>query len=742
MAIHTLNGPHGPAWHLATPTTSWLLAIGPLGHLELLHWGPTLGQASDVDVAALTPQWPYTPGVVVVADEAAAPTYSLGRTTLAWSGPGKGDYREPGVEVAGENVVDLRYVRHEVLEGVVGAPAPLPSCDGDDDTATLVVTLADEVLGLECDLVFTVAAAHDVVVRRTVLRNVCDVARTVTRLAAFVADVPGVGLEAITLDGEWLREAHPHRRALEPGTVSIGSVTGGSSAEHNPGVVVCERGATETHGRAWATNLVWSGNHRTALELSWTQTLRWVVGEHPQGFAWELAPGDELSSPEAVTAYSAGGLGGLSTTLHRFVDDCVVPAAWRRRERPVLFNSWEGSYFSFDHGRVVEMARAAAGLGAELFVLDDGWFGHRDDDTTSLGDWTAHAGKLPDGLAALAEEVVGLDVGFGLWFEPEAVSPDSDLYRAHPDWAVRVPGREPSLARHELLLDLCNPDVRDHLVEVLGGVLDSAPISYVKWDMNRKHSDAGSPTCPAGEFHRRWTLGLYDVLARVFGPRPEVLLETCSSGGNRFDLGMLAFGPQIWASDCTDPVERQDIQTGLSLLYPPSTMGAHVAASPSHQTARHTPLETRFAVAAFGALGYELDPTALSDDDAAAIREQIAWYKERRATFQFGRFRRLEPPQGFLRQWVVDDDARAIAVHHRRLVPAADLGHRLVVPGLGAERPYLVTIRGEGGTTSAAELAGVPLQFPASGSLLAAGLSLPLEMGDHVSHLVDIAPLG
>jgi len=382
-----------------------------------------------------------------------------------------------------------------------------------------------------------------------------------------------------------------------------------------------------------------------------------MQGISPDNFHWELLPGERFETPEAVMSVSDHGFGGLSQRMHRFVLEHIIPAYWQYRERPVLYNDWEGCMFDFNQRKLLSLAKQAKDLGCELFVLDDGWFGKRDNDTAGLGDYTVNKKKLPQGLKGLSERINHMGMEFGLWFEPEAVNPDSDLYRAHPDWAL-TDGFAPLTGRNELLLDLTKPEVRDYIVESVTQVLDNANISYVKWDMNR-HSIA------LGEKAHRYILGLYDVLGRIFHPRPHILLESCSSGGNRFDLGMLCYGPQIWCSDNTDPISRLEIQENLSYLYPQSTFGAHVSASPHAQTLRTTPLTTRGNVSFFGCLGYELDLDHLLPVEQKEIKEQIALYKKYRTVFQFGIFSRLK------NGWQVRHGKTAIAGVFRKLRDAA-----------------------------------------------------------------------
>ena len=455
------------------------------------------------------------------------------------------------------------------------------------------------------------------------------------------------------------------------------SLTGSSSNRHNPGFLLYEPGATEDAGTVYGFNLIYSGNHYAAAQQSLQGLTRVMQGINDSNFSRELPPGECFETPEAVLCHSGKGFGGLSANMHAFVTDHIIPPHWRGRPRPVLYNSWEGCTFDFSQRRLLSLANRAKALGCELFVLDDGWFAGRDNDRAGLGDYTVNRKKLPEGLEGLSRHLKDRGLSFGLWFEPESVNPDSDLYRAHPDWAL-TDGFQPVLGRNQLLLDLTKPEVRDYIVENISRILDSTGISYVKWDMNR-HSVA------LGAKAHDFVLGMYDVLRRIFAPRPDILLEGCSSGGNRFDLGMLCFSPQIWASDNTDPIERLTIQNGISYLYPQSTMGAHVSAAPHAQTLRNTPLNTRGNVAFFGCLGYELDLRTLLPVEIKEIQGQIAFYKRYREVFQFGTFRRTELG------WQVSDGKVTLAGVFHRLVNAAPGYERLRVKGLKQETDYRVT---------------------------------------------------
>ena len=614
---------------------SCLLRVNDYGLLELLHFGERV-QTTDAEAFLCRQGLGWGESVLLREGDTESCPDAM---PLAWSSPGRGDYRESPLEMAGQSA-DFRYARHEIVDGTVPMQSTLPQAKGAGQT--LHITLAQP--GAEVHLYFSVHGG--VLVRRAVLHNTGDEPLTITKMMSSLMDIPGE-YEMTTFDGGWIAEMRKSTVPVRANRVVNESTTGFSSHRHHPGFLLSEPGAGEEIGRVYGFNLIYSGNHYASAQISLQGLTRVVQGISPANFAWTLQPGMSLETPEAVMAFSDGGFAGLSEKMHAFVNRCIVPEYWQHRERPVLFNSWEGCMFDFNHRRLVSLAKEAKDLGCELFVLDDGWFGARDSDKAGLGDYNVNPRKLPHGLDGLGKKLNEMGLQFGLWFEPEAVNMDSDLYRAHPDWAL-TDAFEPLLSRHQLLLDLTRADVRDYIVENVGRTLDGAPITYVKWDMNR-HSIA------LGAKAHAYILGLYDVLGRIFGPRPQILLESCSSGGNRFDLGMLCFGPQVWCSDNTDPIERLGIQENLSYLYPQSTFGAHVSAAPHAQTLRATPLATRGNVSFFGCLGYELDLNHLLKLEKEQIQAQIAFYKRYRSTFQFGQFRRLA------NGWQVSGDGHALA---------------------------------------------------------------------------------
>jgi len=687
-------------FRLDTLHTSYWFRITPFGHPEHLYYGPRLA-AQPVEALAYkrTAQIGST-----IAYDPSDDTYSLDVLPLEWSGAGYGDYRFSPLEARlpdGVFASDFTYAGHEVTPGTVPPADGLPGAHGTpEQCATLRVDLVDQATGVRLALLYTVYEDADVLTRRAVLADPAEAPAplTIRRLLSGTLDLPDRGFRLITFDGGWIKEAHRHDRPLSYGLAANSSTTGSSSNRHNPGFLVAERDATEDTGWVYGVNLVYSGNHLGIAELNNHDLVRVAAGINPERFEWTLAPGERFETPEMVLTFSDAGINGVSHHFHDFVDDHIVPTAWAHKPRPVLFNNWEGTFFDFTEKKLLALAREARDLGVELFVLDDGWFGARDTDTAGLGDYGVNRRKLPSGLAGFGAKLRALGLDFGLWFEPEMVNEDSDLFRAHPDWAVRTPGRRTTLGRHQLVLDLANPAVQDYIIASVGTVLDEAPIGYVKWDMNRHIADAYSPALDdQGRFHHAYMLGLYRVLREIFGPRPHILLESCSSGGNRFDLGMLCHSPQVWTSDDTDPVERLAIQGGLSCLYPPSTMGAHVSAAPHQQTLRQTPLATRFNVAAFGVLGYELDLKYLTRLEKQEIRSQIAFYKAHRATLQDGRFSRHETrhPTQVAWQAVARDGTEAVAGFFQTLATASPGYDGLRVSGLDPERAYTVTTRSQ-----------------------------------------------
>ena len=668
---------HG-VFHLQNERSSYLFRIRD-GFLEHLHFGARVS-ASDADALAVRPGCGWGDSTLYREGSNAN---CLDILPLEWSGCGRGDYRESPVELAQNGLpisTEFRYTGCEALKTPL--PSALPASRGQ---ATLAVYLEDSAAKLQLTLLYGVLPT--VFTRRAILENCGDTPVSIRKLMSSCADLPG-DWTLHTFSGGWIAEMQHTETPVTMARSCLESTTGASSSRANPGFLLAAPNATETGGEVCGFNLLYSGSHYLSAQKSLQGLTRVMQGISPANFSWELASGGRFETPEAVMAWSDAGFGGITDCFGRYVNEALIPPYWKNRPRPIVYNSWEGCMFDFTEAKLLRLGKLAKQLGCELFVLDDGWFGTRDSDTSSLGDYSVNVKKLPNGLKGLGEKLNAIGLQFGLWFEPESVSPDSELYRSHPDWALHDDlGREDLLGRHQLLLDLTKPEVRDYIVRSVGGILDSAPISYVKWDMNR-HS------CALGAKQHAFVLGLYDVLRRIFEPRPEILLESCSSGGNRFDCGMLYFSPQIWCSDDTDPVERLRIQQSLSYLYPPSTFGAHVSASPHAQTLRATPLSTRGNVSLFGCLGYELDLTELLPVEQAEIRAQIEFYKAHRRTLQYGRFTRGRTDGGGA-VWQAQTREETVAGVFHGVQNAASGYERLRVMGLDAGKRYRLESRAQ-----------------------------------------------
>ncbi len=707
---------------LSTRRTTYAFRLLPTGQPEHLCYGGLM--RVDADTAdVLADRHAFAPGNTVIYD-AAHPEYSLEDMRLEASFYGKGDIREPLAEIVygdGSFTSDFIFDSFAVTDGTAsfeelpGAYAPQPAAKDpaaekaavtagenaaadaqqpeNDRVQTLTVTLREKHYGLFLDLIYTVFPACDVITRRSVLRNGSAEPVTVRRLLSAQLDLPGQDWCLTSFTGAWVREMEKHTTPVSAGKLSVSSYTGTSSNRANPFVMIHPAGTGEDHGKVYGSNLVYSGNHYEALEAGAFGRTRFVCGMNPQSFEWKLERGARLVSPEAVLSYSTEGFNGLSRNLHAFVRTHIVRGYWKDRVRPILLNSWEASYFKINEGKLLRLAKAAKDVGIELFVMDDGWFGTRSDDTQSLGDWTPDKRKLPGGIEGIAAKVKALGLDFGLWVEPEMVNVKSRLYQEHPDWCLDIPGREHSEGRNQRLLDLTRAEVQDHVIEAMRKVFSSAGVSYVKWDMNRIVSDVYSRALPAerqGEVLHRYVLGLYRVMRTLTEEFPKILFEGCASGGNRFDLGILCYFPQIWASDDTDAWERAAIQTGYSYGYPMNTVAAHVSASPNHQTLRKTPLETRFEVASFGVLGYELNLPDLKKEDFEKVKVQTALYKKWREVMQLGTFYRHDRKD--LVSWTVvsPDRKKAVGLIFQGLVTPNFQQHRYVAAGLDPDFKYHV----------------------------------------------------
>ncbi len=644
-------------------------------------------------------------GARLPAGDAFAAVAPLGRRFF--SAPGTNDYTECSVIVEhadGSFASQFLFSRAKTYTEKPVLP-DLPSSYGEGRSLELKYT--DPVTRVSLYIQYTVFEDSDVIAVSSRVVNGSKKPVRLRRLMSLQCDLIGTEQEVVTFNGTWARERHKTSRQVGRGIFINDSKGGSSSHERNPFLLIKGK---EVYG----FNLVYSGNHKEVAECGESGRMRVLTGLNDYLFDWTLAPGESFYAPEAVMA-CAPDEDALSARMHAFAAEHIVRGKWKKRERPVLFNNWEGTYFDFNAEKIEEMARAAAALGAELFVLDDGWFGHRNDDTSSLGDWFDNVEKTGGGLAALAERVRAQGLSFGIWVEPEMISEDSELYRARPNFAMKIPGREPFRMRNQLMLNMADERVQNFVVRAVTDVLSRSGAAYVKWDYNRSMTDCFGKGIAGGEYFHRYMLGLYRVLFKLQKRFPAVLFEGCAGGGGRFDLGMLCFFPQIWTSDDTDARERIAIQEGTSYAYPQSAMGAHVSACPNHQTGNSNPMAARFNVACGGVLGYELDPCALTEGERAEIAEQIAFYKEHRRLLQFGQQYRLEGENaaGFI---TVARDGTAVAVVNALQYSPAEPPVTVRFKGLEPSAVYEVRLRGSERTFTATGAllmqADIPVPLP------------------------------
>lgn len=625
-------------FRLDTPHTTYLMGLaGKEGFLGHIYYGPSIPD-DDLRCLLRLEERPLPPEEDPRDRASFYDAFPFEYPT--WGG---GNFHQPCLRVRtadGGGNCELFYAHHRIFPGKPSLEG-LPAAFG-EVCQTLEIVLADPAIELKVSLLYTVFPDVDAICRSVRIENGGNCPLTLTAALSACLHLEGQGLDIITLPGSWAREREIDRRPLSSGKQGAHSLRGISSHQFNPFLALCEHTATQNRGSAYGMTHLYSGNFLAQAELDQFDHVQSVLGIHPEGFSWQLAPGEAFQTPEAVLVCSGEGLGGMSRQFHDFFRRHVIRG--QDKHRPSLLNSWEACYFDFDHDRLLKLGREAAGSGIELLVVDDGWFGKRSDETTSLGDWQVNEEKLPGGLKRLGEELAEMGVGLGVWVEPEMISPDSNLYRAHPDYAMAIPGRAPTLARNQYVLDLCRKEVRDCVYDQIAAVLRSAPISYVKWDMNRPLTEVYSAALPPerqGEAAHRYVLGLYEMQERLVTDFPDILLENCCSGGGRFDGGMLYYSPQIWCSDNTEAIDRLAIQEATALVYPLSSMGAHAACCPSHTNGRITPFETRGRVSLSGCFGYELDLDKLTVEERAQIPDQLAEYRQYGPVFRDGDYYRL-----------------------------------------------------------------------------------------------------
>lgn len=632
-------------FNLSTSKTSYVLKVLDSNHVAHVYWGKKI-KAKNLDYVLRSKNWgSFLTNTDNIDD------FMLEMTPQEYPGYGSTDLRTPAVELQfsdGTSATDFRYESHNIYAGKNKLnDLPATYVEDENEAMTLELTLVDSLKNVKLILSYSVFEEFDAITRSVKIINESNEDVNINRVLSANVDFRDSDYELLQLSGAWARERHIIRKEIRSGSQSIESRRGSSSHAQNPFMALVRKDTTEQHGEVYGFSLIYSGNFLANVEVDMYENARAQIGINPFDFTWLLKSKEEFTAPEAVLVYSNEGLTGMSHIYNCLYGKRLCKGKYRDEVRPILINNWEATYFDFNETKIKEIAREATNLGMELFVLDDGWFGKRDDDNSSLGDWFVNEEKLKGGLNKLATEINEMGLQFGLWFEPEMVSPISELYKEHPDWCIHIPGRNRSEARRQLILDYSREDVCNYIIEKISEVLSSAPISYVKWDMNRNMSEIGSAKLPANrqrEVAHRYILGLYKVLEEITTRFPDVLFESCSGGGGRFDPGMLYYMPQTWTSDNTDAIERLKIQFGTSMVYPNASIGCHVSAVPNHQVDRITPIETRGVVAMSGNFGYELDITKLPESEKEIIKEQVKLYKEIRETIQFGKCYRLSSP--------------------------------------------------------------------------------------------------
>ena len=645
---------------------------------------------------------------------------------------GMGDYRESALcvrSMAGHRASELWYEGYEIVQGkpaLDGLPATWGS---ESDCSTLKILCRDMLLGMKVTLLYSVFEGSDALTRSVIVENEGKEPFYLEKVLSACVDMDDRGFEMITLPGSWARERHIQRRPLAYGRQNAASFRGNSSHQEHPFLALVTPETTQSTGEVYAMNFVYSGNFIAQVEKSQFDSVRMTMGIHPEGFTWKLEPGEKFTAPEVVMVYSAEGLGKMTRTFHDLYREHLIRSPYLHQKRPILINNWEATYFDFDEKKLLEIAKEASELGIEMLVMDDGWFGRRSNDDSSLGDWFVNEEKLKGGLHALVENVKKLGMKFGIWVEPEMISPESELYQKHPDWAIQIPGRDITQSRAQYVLDLSREEVVDAVYDMIANVLRSADISYVKWDMNRQIATIGSSALPAdrqGELSHRYILGVYRMQERLITDFPDLLLENCASGGGRFDPGMLYYSPQIWCSDDTDAVERLAIQEGTALIYPVSAIGAHVSVCPNHTVGRTTPFETRGDVALLGTFGYELDITKLTEEEKEQVKCQVEKYHKYNGLIREGDYYRLASAEenGYYDSWMIADKDRSRAlVFYVQVRARANAKSRFVrLAGLDEKKRYAVD-----GTVYAGS------------ALMQAGVRIPAEFGDFKSRLIEIA---
>lgn len=716
---------------LDTNKTSYIIGLADekrfVGHV---YYGPRIEDGDDITYLMRLEENPFVPSKnrrdEVVFKDSFPNEYST---------YGVGDFRTEAIRIRDEKGyrhAELIYKDYRIISGkpeLEGLPATFEREDARG--MTLEIDCEDATLHVGVTLSYSIFDDCDIVARHSRIHNAGTATIALEKAMSLCLDMDNEDFECMTLHGSWARERHMSRRAVTYGQFSVGSLRGETSHQEHPFIGLVHKETTQRKGSAYGFHFVYSGNFLAQVETNQFDMTRILMGIHPTGFEWRLDAGQTFTTPEVICNYSDEGIGGMTRQFHEVYRHHLIRSPYLHTKRPILINNWEATYFDFDTDKLLAIAKEASQLGIEMLVMDDGWFGHREDDNTSLGDWIVNEQKLRGGLASLVEQVNALGMKFGIWFEPEMVSPDSDLYRQHPDWVIQVPGREPARCRNQYVLDMSRADVRDHIYSMLHAILSSANIEYVKWDMNRPLTDIGSMHLDdktQGELYHRYVMGMYALQERMVQDFPTLLLENCSGGGARFDPGMLYYSPQIWCSDDTDAIERLRIQEGTAMLYPLSSIGAHVSDCPNHTVGRSTPMETRGFVALMGTFGYELDVTAIDKADREKIPEQVAMYHRYNDLVREGDYYRLASvdQEGF-DSWAVvsKDKSEALVTCVEVMARANSHSRKLRLDGLDAMTTYTVMCRDK--------------EYEVSGkALMHAGILLPKAWGDYIGYQIHV----
>lgn len=680
-------------FHLYNKEISYIIHILPNGHVGNLYFGKKIDPYKTYNHLF---EGIYRPLAAYVYE--GDNKFSLQNTRQEYPTFGLSDFRKGAFLIKQENgseISDFKYESHKIIEGKLKLKGlPQTYVENKEDATTLEITLLDEVIKSKLNLYFTIFEDRAVITRSASFLNLSNKSINIEKAMSFNLDLPDSNYNMIQLNGAWGRERHVYDRSIKEGTQGFYSLKGASSAEFNPFLALRRPNTDEFSGEVIGFSLVYSGNFMAEIDVDTYNQTRIMMGIHPERFSWPLNLNEEFYTPEVVIVYSDKGLNYMSQVYHSLYRECLMRGKWKDSVRPILLNSWEALSFSIDEEKIKELATNASKLGVELFVLDDGWFGKRNNDNAGLGDWTVNKEKFPNGLNEIIEYINKLGMDFGIWIEPEMVNKDSELYRSHPDWIIHDPNRKPSHTRNQYTLDFSRDEVVDHIYNQIEKLLSDYNISYVKWDMNRYITECYSKDKGAnlqGTVYHKYILNVYKLYDKLTTRFPDILFESCSSGGARFDPGMLYYAPQTWTSDNTDAMERIKIQYGSSLVYPLISMGSHVSESPNQQVFRETALETRANVAYFGNLGYELDVNNLSDVEKEEIKKQIQFYKENREVFQFGEFYRIKNPyNNNISAWMVkSNDEKTIILGCYKLLNHANEGkERVKLFGLDKDGDY------------------------------------------------------